>query len=322
MEVTTTRAPATAVLRLGLLLTFEIGAIIALHTVGRLSMMEIDTANLSQWLSDTPTQDAVVAVVRLIALAAAYWLFLSTVLYLVAAATKIPGFIRSIAWFALPGIRRVVDGALVLTIVGSSVIGSGRMAMAQDASSTTGAPVIEHVYTPRADVNVDAKTPGGSAQVSAPTTATPTTTPTGDGDPGDYLPKPDGDVTTTATPTTATPTTATPTTSTPAPTTTQRPAPTTQIAPPTAPTNPAPTPLPAPAPIPVAHGAEAYTVVRGDNFWTISERHLETTLGRSASLDEVRTYWLRVIEENRDAIRSGNPNLIYPGEVFVLPSVI
>jgi len=322
MEVTTRRAPAAAVLRLVLLLTFEIGALIALHSVGRLSMMEIDTSDLSAWFRDTPPQDAIVAIVRLVALVAAYWLFLSTILYLAASATKVPGLIRSISWCALPGVRRVVDGALVLTIVGSSVIGSGRAAIAQEQSATTSAPAIEYVYTPRADADIPTATElSGSPQVSAPTTtsgSTTTTTRAAEGD-GEYVPRAAGDI-----PDLPSTTTTAPTTTDPTPTTPQRPTPTTQIAPPTTAPAPAPTPAPIPAPTPDVrvNGIETYTVVRGDNFWTISERHLESVLGRSASLDEVRTYWLRVIDENRDAIRSGNPNLIYPGEVFVLPPVI
>jgi nucleoid-associated protein YgaU len=42
-------------------------------------------------------------------------------------------------------------------------------------------------------------------------------------------------------------------------------------------------------------------------------------LGRTAGPDEVAGFWRSVIEANRELIRSGDPDLIYPGEVVVLP---
>ena len=51
----------------------------------------------------------------------------------------------------------------------------------------------------------------------------------------------------------------------------------------------------------------------GDHLWKISEQHLEGT--RRA----VANYWLNVIEVNTPTLRSGDPDLIYPGEVISLP---
>jgi nucleoid-associated protein YgaU len=65
-----------------------------------------------------------------------------------------------------------------------------------------------------------------------------------------------------------------------------------------------------------------HVVVPGDNLWIIAERHLEQVTGRSDLSDrEVAEYWVAVIEANRDRVRSGDPDLIYPGEVMVLPPV-
>ena len=58
-------------------------------------------------------------------------------------------------------------------------------------------------------------------------------------------------------------------------------------------------------------------VVRGDHLWNISERHVEAN---SPGL-VVAPYWLEVIEVNRANLRSGDPDLIYPGELITLPSV-
>ena len=63
-------------------------------------------------------------------------------------------------------------------------------------------------------------------------------------------------------------------------------------------------------------------VVPGDNLWIISEQHLEQVTGRTDLSDqEVANYWVLVIEANRKRVRSGDPDLIYPGEVIVLPPV-
>jgi nucleoid-associated protein YgaU len=61
-----------------------------------------------------------------------------------------------------------------------------------------------------------------------------------------------------------------------------------------------------------------YTVVRGDNLWSIAADHLEASDGDS-SRGAVRRYWRDVIDTNAANLRSGDPDLIYPGEIIVLP---
>lgn len=71
-------------------------------------------------------------------------------------------------------------------------------------------------------------------------------------------------------------------------------------------------------------GAVAHTVTvrRGDHMWSLAEQHLGRVLGRTDLGDhEVARYWVAVIDANRSTIRSGNPDLIYPGEVLTLPPV-
>lgn len=64
----------------------------------------------------------------------------------------------------------------------------------------------------------------------------------------------------------------------------------------------------------------ASTVVRkGDSLWSISERHLRS-LGPGVSSRRVAVYWARVVAANRHSLRSGNPDLIYPGETVLLPA--
>ncbi len=63
----------------------------------------------------------------------------------------------------------------------------------------------------------------------------------------------------------------------------------------------------------------SYTVVSGDNFWAIAKSQVEQSLGRDATNSEVANYWVKLIDANRSTIRSGDPDLIFPGEVFTLP---
>jgi hypothetical protein len=64
--------------------------------------------------------------------------------------------------------------------------------------------------------------------------------------------------------------------------------------------------------------------VEGDNLWTIARDHLAAVRNRSAadlSDREIGAYWVTVVEENEGRLRSGDPDLIYPGEEVTLPPV-
>lgn len=82
-------------------------------------------------------------------------------------------------------------------------------------------------------------------------------------------------------------------------------------------------PVPARLPVVIASGDTDDTVVvkQGDHLWKISESHLNGALGRHATSREITPYWRRVIETNLTNLRSGDPDLIYPGEVVTLPVV-
>ena len=62
-------------------------------------------------------------------------------------------------------------------------------------------------------------------------------------------------------------------------------------------------------------------VQSGDHLWKISATHLADTFGREPVSAEMAPYWVDVIEENRATLRSGDPDLIYPGEVVELPAI-
>jgi hypothetical protein len=104
---------------------------------------------------------------------------------------------------------------------------------------------------------------------------------------------------------------------------------TTTIAPPTR--LPVRTPAPAAPPspsTPVPHGAptavpswtRVHVVVPGDNLWLIARAEVSRASGTDQPTDaQIGPYWQRVIATNRTTLRSGNPSLIFPGEVVALP---
>ncbi len=66
---------------------------------------------------------------------------------------------------------------------------------------------------------------------------------------------------------------------------------------------------------------DSVIVEKGDHLWSISAKHLEQRLARRASEEEIAPYWRQVIDVNRDRLRSGDPDLIYPGETVLLPEL-
>lgn len=68
--------------------------------------------------------------------------------------------------------------------------------------------------------------------------------------------------------------------------------------------------------------ARAVVVESGDHLWGVAERVLTEHHGHPPPDTEVVTYWQRLVEANRDRLADpDNPDLIYPGQEFVLPAV-
>lgn len=112
----------------------------------------------------------------------------------------------------------------------------------------------------------------------------------------------------------------------PAPSATAAPAPSTTALPAPDPTPTAPTPtvppaaddVAAPPPTPVG----SVTVSVGDSFWTLAEREASARVGRAPTLAEVTRLWADMVEANADRlVQQGNPDLVLPGQVLVLPPI-
>ena len=74
--------------------------------------------------------------------------------------------------------------------------------------------------------------------------------------------------------------------------------------------------------IPAAEGRPAVVTVRaGDNLWVLCRRHLSAVLGRRPTNEVIARYWRSVIAHNQPNLISGDPDLIYAGEVIeMLPT--
>lgn len=75
-----------------------------------------------------------------------------------------------------------------------------------------------------------------------------------------------------------------------------------------------------PRPEPVAP-EHAHIVRTGDNLWSIARAEVVRVTGDGHPSDgTIAAYWQRVIALNRATLRSGNPSLIFPGEIVALPT--
>jgi hypothetical protein len=94
-------------------------------------------------------------------------------------------------------------------------------------------------------------------------------------------------------------------------------------------------PVETPAPVSAAAPASAppppttaprgeVEVLAGDNLWAIAVDALARATGRAPDAiteADVAPYWRALCDLNRDRVRSGDVNLVYPGEVLLLPPV-
>jgi len=90
------------------------------------------------------------------------------------------------------------------------------------------------------------------------------------------------------------------------------------VAPPATPVPVTPAAPPAP---PAASLADTFVVEPGDSLWSIAEEVLADGADGRPDDGAVERYWRRLIEANRHAlVDPGNPDLIYAGQVLVLPA--
>ncbi len=123
--------------RLFLTLAAELAAVWSLTTVGARPELALPRDHLGTWLQTRPPADVLVALLRGVALVGAWWLLAGTVLYAVAAASRIPGALRAVRWATLPAVRRVVDAAFAASLVTGAVLAPTVATAATAATATT-----------------------------------------------------------------------------------------------------------------------------------------------------------------------------------------
>jgi nucleoid-associated protein YgaU len=85
-------------------------------------------------------------------------------------------------------------------------------------------------------------------------------------------------------------------------------------APPTTTTTAPPPPVVRPVPTPA--GPDEVVVAPGDSFWSLAEE----AVAEGAAVGPVDGYWRRLVALNAPRlVDPGNPDLLYPGQVLLLP---
>jgi hypothetical protein len=66
---------------------------------------------------------------------------------------------------------------------------------------------------------------------------------------------------------------------------------------------------------------KSHVVRDGDSLWSIAAAHLETSGISNPTESIVAAYWMEILSANLGSIRSGDPDLIFPGETVALPPI-
>lgn len=120
-----------------MLVAGEVLAVAALHRLGNVEGFAIPRGDLVGWLRETPSEDALLAGIRLAALVAAWWLLATTLLYLGARLAQLHGAARALGWATLPSVRRWADRAAAFSMLAASALAAARSAGADPPPATT-----------------------------------------------------------------------------------------------------------------------------------------------------------------------------------------
>jgi hypothetical protein len=120
-----------------LLVAVEIAAVVALHRLGGVDGFAIPRHDFGRWLQQTPSEDVLLAGLRLAALLAAWWLLVTTLLYVAARVARLHRASQALGWATLPMVRRWADRAMAVSIVAAGALGATRPAAADPPPATT-----------------------------------------------------------------------------------------------------------------------------------------------------------------------------------------
>jgi len=75
--------------------------------------------------------------------------------------------------------------------------------------------------------------------------------------------------------------------------------------------------------VPGGRPASEHVVRAGESFWSMAQTMLAASLDRQPTDDEVRGYWRILVAANQDRLAvPGDADLIFPGQRFVMPPVV
>src|SRR5262249_59769509 len=97
--------------------------------------------DVGRWLQQTPSEDVLLAGLRLAGLLAAWWLLATTLLYVAARVARLHRAAHALGWATLPVVRRWADRAVAVSIVAAGALGAARPAAAGPPTTTAPAPV-------------------------------------------------------------------------------------------------------------------------------------------------------------------------------------
>jgi hypothetical protein len=245
----------------------------ALHGVGDRPWFRIEWSDLWGWLGRADFVDAISAIARLVALALAYYLLISTVLYLVSVVVDSRAGVRLLRPLTLPLVRkladRVVAGSIAVGVVATPLIAAGPPppSSLQSRSATVHSDYLPHTVHRITEDPVERHEASEAEDLGSRTAFSdrPTTPP----------PQPERES--------------------------------------------EPDAVRANQPGSEVMGDVSVTVRIGDHLWALAEARVNGLLGRRAFDHEIAPYWRIVVDENRSSIRSGDPDVIMPGERIMLP---
>ena len=244
----------------------------ALHLLGQVPWLGVDWSDPVQWLNDTPPWEALLSVIRLLALGCGWWISISTFSYVTVGLCRVAAGVRMVTPITPPFVRSLATRAMVGAVAVSSL---GNAVPALASSDRTQAPFPVDSYPVPMIATHSHPVP------TAPDVHQPVPLPV----PFPWLPPPgasDG----------------------PAETAKHQAAPITHH--------------PALSPTSLEPG-KPYRVTPGDHLWKIARRTLTQEMDRPPTTRQITSYWVELIEANRETIRSRDPNLIHPGERILLP---
>lgn len=151
----------------------EAATLVALVVLGRGPDLQVPVGHLGTWLRDGDPAIVVVALSRWVALAGAAWLLASTLLYLVAATSRLPAAVRAVRWSTLPAVRRAIDAACVVSVATSVVLAPAAASAVRGGHETTTVGVVRDGRGQLAQLPPDTTTPATTPAVPTPTPVSP-----------------------------------------------------------------------------------------------------------------------------------------------------